>query len=99
MSAGPTIAYLGNRLDAAAFRLAGVAATSPPPAAAVAALEQALASAQLVLLEADFARHLPAVQLEAALAGLRPLVALVPGATPSPLAPMERVRRQLGLAA
>jgi hypothetical protein len=95
------VAYLGNRLDAAGFRLAGVAADCPPPGAESAALARALATAQVVLLEADFAEKLPAAELDAALARLSPLVAIVPqpGAPPCPLAPVERVRRQLGLEA
>ncbi|MFN7570024.1 MAG: Vacuolar H+transporting two-sector ATPase F subunit [Betaproteobacteria bacterium] len=93
------VAYLGNRLDAAGFRLAGVAADCPPPGAESAALARALAEAELVLLDADLAQRLPAAELEAALARLSPLVAIVPGAAPCPLAPVERVRRQLGLEA
>lgn len=99
MTAAYAVAYVGNRLDAAGLRLAGVLALAPPPGEEAAAFEQARARAQAVLVAAEIVARLPAAQFEAALAAPSPLVAIVPETqqAPSPLDPAERVRRILGL--
>jgi vacuolar-type H+-ATPase subunit F/Vma7 len=95
-----TLAYLGNELEAAGWRLAGALALTPDRGAEAAAFERARAEASLVLVSAAFARALPAPLLESALAALQPLVLVLPddGGAP-PFDPAERVRRQLGLEA
>jgi len=99
MTARAALAYVGDAFDAAGFRLAGARVFSPAPGGEAAALAQARSVAQLVLLSAEAAAALPRGDLEAALAALQPLVAIVPGAggAVSPLDPAERVRAQLGL--
>ena len=95
-----TLAYLGNALDAAGWRLAGAVVQSPRPGAEVQAFEQARASAAVVLVASEVARALPLDVLDAALAALDPLVLVLPddsGTTPLAIDPAERVRRQLGL--
>jgi vacuolar-type H+-ATPase subunit F/Vma7 len=93
------VAYVGNRLDAAGLRLAGVLALAPQPGEERAAFEYASAQAQVLLVTAEVAARLPAAQLEHALAAQLPMVAIVPEPqqAPSPLDPAERVRRILGL--
>lgn len=93
------VAYLGDAVTAAGFRLAGVRTWSPEVDEEAAALAQARAQAGVVLLAADLAARLPRAELEAALAALKPLVAIVPLADGriSPLDPAERVRALLGL--
>jgi len=90
-------AYIGNALDAAGFRLAGVQACAPEPGTELASLEAA-AGCQAVFITPAVAAQLPCAVLEAAMTASRPLVVLVPedGAA-SPLDPAERVRAQLGL--
>ena len=92
-------AYIGNALEAAAWRLAGAAAFAPDAGDETLALKQASRAAEVVLLEAQVAARLPPAVLEAALARVSPLVAIVPdtNTAPLPIDPPERVRRQLGL--
>jgi vacuolar-type H+-ATPase subunit F/Vma7 len=98
MTGRTALAYVGDALGAAGFRLAGASVFTPDAGAEAAALAQASESAQVVLLSAAVARALPRGELQAALAALQPMVAIVPesGAI-SPLDPAERVRAQLGL--
>jgi hypothetical protein len=96
----PTLAYLGNALDAAGWRLAGAVVDSPLPGSEVAAFAAARASAAVVLVSSEVARALPMDVLEPALAALQPLVLVLPddsGTRPLAFDPAERVRRQLGL--
>lgn len=89
--------YIGNALDAAGFRLAGVQSCAPEPGDELAAFKAA-AGCQAVFISADVAARLPRAVLEAAMTASRPLLVLVPGdGAPSPLDPAERVRAQLGL--
>jgi len=90
-------AYIGNALDAAGFRLAGVRASAPESGDVLAAFEAA-AGCQAVFITPAAAAQLPRPLLEAAMTAARPLVVLVPeDGAPSPLDPAERVRAQLGL--
>jgi vacuolar-type H+-ATPase subunit F/Vma7 len=92
------LAYIGDAVEAAGYRLAGARAYAPAPGEEAAALAQARGLAQVVLLSRGVAAALPRGDLEAALAALQPLVAIVPeGGGISPLDPAERVRAQLGL--
>jgi vacuolar-type H+-ATPase subunit F/Vma7 len=98
MVAGAVLAYVGDPVAAAGFRLAGASVFSPAPGEEAAAVARARATAQVVLLSAEVAAALPRGELDAALAALQPLVAIVPeGGVASPCDPAERVRAQLGL--
>jgi hypothetical protein len=97
-----SLAYIGNALDAAGWRLAGAVTLTPAPGCEVQALDEARRAAALVLVASEVARALPLPVLESALAALRPLVLVLPddsGAHPLAVDPAERVRRQLGLEA
>jgi vacuolar-type H+-ATPase subunit F/Vma7 len=93
------LAYIGDPLQCAAYRLAGFATWSPEPGAELAALQAALAGTQAVFISTEMALRLPRSRLEKALAAGSPLVAIVPraGGRASELDPAERVRSQLGL--
>ena len=98
MTARIALAYVGDAVDAAGFRLAGARVFSPAAGEETAALGQARGAAQVVLLSREVAAALPRSELETALAALQPLLAIVPeGGEISPLDPAERVRAQLGL--
>jgi vacuolar-type H+-ATPase subunit F/Vma7 len=93
------LAYIGDPLQCAAYRLAGFATWSPEPGAELGALHAALAGRQAVFISAEVASRLPRSRLEQALAAGSPLVAVVPraGGRASEQDPAERVRTQLGL--
>jgi vacuolar-type H+-ATPase subunit F/Vma7 len=95
----PAFAYVGNALDGAGLRLAGVQCWAPAPGDELAAFRQARAGAEAVFLAIDIAERLPRNELDTALAAGRPLLVLVPrpGEEPSALDPAERARAQLGL--
>jgi vacuolar-type H+-ATPase subunit F/Vma7 len=91
-------AYVGNAVDAAGYRLAGIPSWAPDRGAELAAFRAARANAEAVFITVAVAEHLPRAELDAALAGDRPVVVLIPeSADASPLEPAERVRAQLGL--
>jgi len=94
-----TLAYVGDPVEAAGFRLAGARVYTPAPGAEAAALAQARAAARVVLLSPQIASALPRAELEAALAALEPLTAIVPrdGGEATAVDPSERVQAQLGL--
>lgn len=97
-----SLAYIGNALDAAGWRLAGALTLTPDDGGAVQALDQARRSAAIVFVSSEVARALPLAVLEPALAALHPLLLVLPddsGAHPLAVDPAERVRRQLGLEA
>jgi vacuolar-type H+-ATPase subunit F/Vma7 len=91
------LAFVGDALDAAGFRLAGVRTFAPRPGEERAAFAQALAAAAAVFVTPAVAAKLEPAELERALAAGQPLVAIVPGEAPPPYDPAERVRRQLGI--
>jgi vacuolar-type H+-ATPase subunit F/Vma7 len=99
MTTRAALAYVGDAVNAAGFRLAGARVFSPAPGEEAPALAQARSAAKVVLLSGEVAAALPRGELEAALAALQPLVAIVPasGGKVSPADPAERVRAQLGL--
>ncbi|MFN3566923.1 MAG: V-type ATP synthase subunit F [Burkholderiaceae bacterium] len=92
-----TLAFVGDALAAAGFRLAGVRVFSPQPGEERAAFAQALAAAAAVFVTAEVAAKLEGSELERALAAATPLVAIVPDGAPASFDPAERVRRQLGV--
>jgi vacuolar-type H+-ATPase subunit F/Vma7 len=98
MTRRATLAFVGDAVNAAGFRLAGAQVFSPAPGEEAAALAQARGMAQVVLLSGQVAAALPRGVLEAAQVALQPLVAIVPeGGQISACDPAERVRAQLGL--
>lgn len=91
------LAFVGDALAAAGFRLAGARAFAPQPGEERAAFAQALAAAAAVFVTPAVAAKLDAAELERALAAGTPLVAIVPDEAPPAFDPAERVRRQLGV--
>jgi vacuolar-type H+-ATPase subunit F/Vma7 len=92
------LAYVGDAVDAAGFRLAGARVFTPGPGEEAAALARARLAAEVVLLSSQVAAALPRGELESTLAALQPLAAIVPdGDRISPLDPAECVRALLGL--
>jgi vacuolar-type H+-ATPase subunit F/Vma7 len=94
-----TIVFIGDELTATGFRLTGIATVVPPADAVRKALSEARTRAELVVLTADCARHIPSDELEAALLAEAPVVAIIPdilARTPPPdLA--KRLRATLGI--
>jgi len=92
--------YIGDEATAAGYRLAGAEVRVPAAAEVADVFRRARESeADLILLSAQFATALPAADLEAALLGNRPLVAIVPdthGRHPTPDVARE-VRLALGI--
>jgi vacuolar-type H+-ATPase subunit F/Vma7 len=75
------IHYIGDEATAAGYRLAGAEVRVPNVDEAPEVFRRALAGdVDLVLLAAELAALLPAAELEAAVLGDRPLVAIVPDA-------------------
>jgi vacuolar-type H+-ATPase subunit F/Vma7 len=95
---GKTI-FIGDELSAAGFRLTGIETMVASPDAAAAALEQARGRAGLVIMTADLARYVPALDLEAALLAEAPTLAIIPDVrfrtSPPDLA--RRLRSVLGI--
>ena len=92
-------AYVGDAVTATGFRLAGVAVVGARPRRELAAVFPCRAGdAEAVIITVAVAEPLPRAELDAALAGDRPVVVLITdSAGASPLEPAERVRAQLGL--
>ena len=75
------IFYIGDEATAAGYRLAGADVRVPTATDVAEVFRRACASdTDLVLLSAEFATELPRAELEAAVLGDRPLVAIVPDA-------------------
>ena len=96
-----TIAFIGDAVMASGYRLAGVATYVPEAGDELAAFEQVLERATVVLVSLDTALRLPAWRLERAIGAKAPLVLIVPDTDGrgSPIDPAARVRRQLGFEA
>ncbi len=95
------VVHLGDERSAAGWRLAGAAAHVPSPGHEAAALAEARAGADLVILSSTIAAALPEPLLREAASALSPLLLVVPdpdGAAPVPDIAL-RLRTQLGLAA
>lgn len=94
--------FIGDEVSAAAFRLAGLDARVGGPAEAPALWSRALREGvPLILITAECAAALRADELDAALARLQPIVAVVPdvgGRVPLPDL-MARVDASLGITA
>lgn len=72
------IVVIGDEVTCTGFRLAGVDTASPAPEDAAEAFASAREEAEVVVLTAEYARHLPETTLESALAAQRPAVAVIP---------------------
>jgi vacuolar-type H+-ATPase subunit F/Vma7 len=72
------IVFIGDELTAAGFRLTGIETVVPSQEATREALSQARARAALVLLTAEYARHIPAAELNDALTAETPIIAIIP---------------------
>lgn len=71
--------YIGDEASAAGYRLAGAEVRVPTVEDAPEVFRRARGSdTDLILLSAEFAATLPPAELEAAVQGERPLVAIVP---------------------
>jgi vacuolar-type H+-ATPase subunit F/Vma7 len=91
------LAFVGDPLSAAAFRLAGCSVFAPQAGREADAVRAALASAQAVFITREVAARLPVALLDVALAASSPLLTIIPDGAPNERGPAERVARQLGL--
>ncbi len=91
--------FIGDELSASGFRLTGVETLVPKPGTVSSAFADARARGSLVVITADLARHIPALQLEAAMLAEAPTLAIVPDvlfrAPPPDL--IRRLRSVLGI--
>ncbi|MEJ2515937.1 MAG: V-type ATP synthase subunit F [Gammaproteobacteria bacterium] len=94
-----TPVFIGDRLTAAGFRLAGLRTLVTAPEDALKVFRDALSRHGAILITASLAARLPAGVLEKAVSAASPPVAVVPdfsgGREPADLA--HRVRRALGV--
>jgi vacuolar-type H+-ATPase subunit F/Vma7 len=95
------VVVIADELTAAGYRLAGIDARAADRDTAAALFAAALSRADLVILTAEMARHVPRESLESALAGDAPLVTIVPDVLQRALPPdlARDVRRALGIGA
>jgi vacuolar-type H+-ATPase subunit F/Vma7 len=95
------IVVIGDELNVAGFRLAGVDTRSPAPGETGAVFADALASSALVVLSRRSADALPADMLRRALGRESPLVVVMPDiAAPAPDAAfVRRMKAVLGIEA
>jgi len=92
------VAFVGDALSAAGYRLAGAATHVPDPGTVGAAMAAACAEADLVLVAAAQARELPDAVLDAARERAAPLVLIVADVAGHAAAPplAQRLWRVLG---
>ena len=94
------VCYIGDEITAAGYRLAGADVRVPGPGEAADVLQRALVEGvDLLLVSAGCAAQVDADELDAALLGERPLVAIVPDLYDRYPAPdvAGEVRRALGI--
>jgi vacuolar-type H+-ATPase subunit F/Vma7 len=91
--------FIGDRLSASGFRLAGARVESPEQGHEEDTFRRALESSELVLLTAEVASHLPKSLLDQAMVAGKPLVLVIPDVRglhePQDIA--ASLRRQLGM--
>ena len=95
-----SVYYIGDEATACGFRLAGAETRVPGPGETTEVFQRAVADgADLILLSAALAGELESPLLDDALAGTRPLVALVPDVHGRHFAPdvAREVRLALGI--
>ena len=92
------IIFVGDEVTAQGFRLSGARVCTPEPGSELDIFREACRSGSLILLDSVYARHLPQIELDAALAATSPLVLVVPRrlAAGDESGPANRVRRILG---
>ncbi len=95
----PAPIFIGDEVSAAAYRLAGAQVRVPQPEQTRAALREALAQSDLVLITAESAGNVPTDELLRAQAGSAPLLLVVPDVRGRVALPdvTVQLRRQLGL--
>jgi vacuolar-type H+-ATPase subunit F/Vma7 len=90
---------IADELTCAGFRLAGIRTLTPEPETTREAFGAALKEAAVVIVTAAYARRLPSAELEAAMSGETPAVAVIPDIrerdVPPSLAP--GIRKTLGI--
>jgi len=91
--------YIGDEVEAAGYRLAGVEVRVPPRDELLAALHAACEAAPLVLIGAATAREIPPEELDRLLARVTPAVVVVPDVRRRAGLPdlARRLRGQLGV--
>ncbi|HKN30830.1 MAG TPA: V-type ATP synthase subunit F [Roseiarcus sp.] len=91
--------FIGDELTASGFRLTGLETLTPEPADVAAAFADCRRRADLVIVTADCAHHIPPDQLEAALVADAPIVAVIPDvlARAEPPSLARRVKSLLGI--
>ncbi|RIA56145.1 V-type ATP synthase subunit F [Dichotomicrobium thermohalophilum] len=72
------IVVIGDEVTCTGFRLAGVDTASPAPEDAATAFAKAREEADVVVVTAEYAQHLPEATLESALAAKHPTVTVIP---------------------
>ena len=92
--------FIGDELTATGFRLTGVETLTPEPGDVAAAFADCRRRADLVIVTAERARHIPQDQLGAALVADAPIVAVIPDvlARVGPPSLARRVKSLLGIA-
>ena len=93
-------ALIGDEVTAAGFRLAGVEIYTPEDGEVCDRFQWLLGRVQVVLMTAERAAHVPAMELDRALAQPRPLVLVIPDVRHCVEPPDvgKRLRKQLGMA-
>jgi vacuolar-type H+-ATPase subunit F/Vma7 len=91
--------YIGDEIEAAGYRLAGVEVRVPPQDQLLAAVRSACETAPLVLIGAATAREIPPGELDRLLARVAPPVVVVPDVRRRTGLPdlATRLRGQLGV--
>lgn len=95
----PRPVFIGDEVSACGYRLAGLQVHVPGRDELDAVLAAACEEAPLILISAGVARRLPAAQLERLLAGVEPLLVVVPDVHEPACADdvASGMRRQLGV--
>lgn len=93
------VVFIGDEVSAAGYRLAGATVFSPSAHDALDVFERAHGHADVMMITAEIARHIPTPRLDEALAAAAPLVIVVGDvmARTTPPNLEDRVRTILGL--
>ena len=92
-------AFIGDELNAAGYRLAGVAVYSPPPEQLLGVFRHVLTRHELIFIAVSEARRLPSAELNTALRQISPHLLVLPDILErSPVRDLStRIRMQLGV--
>lgn len=95
----PAPVVIADEITAAGYRLAGADVRVPESVEVGEFLDAASAAAELVLITAELAAHVPPERLERALLGARPILLLIPdaGGRVPPRDLTSTLRRALGV--